>query len=150
MTGSPDFRSVLARYLMDRRSLLKGGAALGTAGLVGGLPAVGLDRALAQDAVELSFYHDKTPWDDFFKEVGDMAKTSIGVGWETSPYGDTTSYQAAVLAALPTSDTPDFITWWSGFRIEDLYNEGVLEDVSDIWTQAIADGNLVESLAGGF
>ncbi len=144
-------RSVFEQYLMDRRALLKGGAALGAAGVMaGGATAIGLEQAMAQDLTTLNFYHDKTPWDDFFKGVGDLAKDAINVTWETSAYGDTTSYQAAVTGALPTKDTPDMFTWWSGFRIEDLYNQGVLEDVTDIWTQGVADGNLPESLATGF
>ena len=98
----------------------------------------------------LSFYHDKAPWQDFYVEQGKLAEKAIGVNWDVTPYSDTTSYQAAVLAALPTSDTPDFFTWWSGYRMEDLYKQDVLEDVSDIWTQAIADGNLPESLAAAF
>lgn len=150
MTDSKDLRSVLAQYLMDRRSLLKGGAALGAAGIAGGAVLPGMSPAFAQDVTTLKFSHDKTPWDDFFKEVGDMAKDAIGVTWETSAFGDTTSYQAAVTGALPTKDTPDMFTWWSGYRIEDLYTQGVLEDVTDVWTQAIADGNLPESLASGF
>jgi len=150
MTNTPRKPSVLAQYMTDRRSLLKGGAALGAAGFAGGLSMLDIDQAFAQDTVELTFYHDKTPWDDFFIAEGDAAEKAIGVNWKTSAYGDTTSYQAAVLSALPTSDTPDMITWWSGYRIEDLYKQDVLEDVSDIWTQGISDGNLVESLATGF
>jgi multiple sugar transport system substrate-binding protein len=82
--------------------------------------------------------------------MGDLAEAAIGINWEVTPYSDTTSYQAAVLAALPTGETPDFFTWWSGYRIEDLYDQGVLEDLTDIWTQAVADGNLPESLAAAF
>jgi multiple sugar transport system substrate-binding protein len=98
----------------------------------------------------LKFYHDKTPWQEFFKQMGDMAQQAIGVNWDPTPYSDTTSYQAAVLPSLPTSDAPDFFTWWSGYRIEDLYDQGVLEDVSDLWQQAITDGNLPESLSAAF
>ena len=55
--------------------------------------------------------------------------------------------RAARLA--PDSDTPDFFT---GGRLPHgrLANQDVLEDGSDIWTQAIADGNLPESLASAF
>lgn len=145
------FRSTsrLSQHAINRRRLLQGGAALGVAAASGlHLPSVG--RVAAQDAVTLKFSHDKTPWQDFFVEQGDLAQQAIGVNWEVTPYADTTSYQAALLAALPTNDTPDFFTWWSGYRLENLYEQGVLLDVSDIWTQAIADGNLPESLAGSF
>jgi multiple sugar transport system substrate-binding protein len=131
-----------------RRRLLQGGAALG---LASALPAIGGIRgASAQDKTVLKFYHDKAPWQDFFKEMGDLAEKAIGINWDPTPYSDTTTYQAAVLPSLPTDDAPDFFTWWSGYRIEDLYSQGVLADVSDIWKQAISDGNLPESLGGAF
>jgi multiple sugar transport system substrate-binding protein len=98
----------------------------------------------------LTFYHDKAPWQDYFIEQGKLAEAAIGVNWDVTPYADTTSYQAAVLAGLPTSDTPDMFTWWSGYRIEDLYNQEVLQDLSDIWSQDIADGSLPESLSPAF
>ncbi len=133
----------------SRRRLLQAGAGLGLA--AAGASTLGRSGLVsAQDAITLKFMHDKAPWQDFFIAQGDLAEAAIGVNWDASPFADTTSYQAAVLASLPTGDTPDFFTWWSGYRIEDLYTQGVLADVSDIWTQAIADGNLPESLAAAF
>jgi hypothetical protein len=130
----------------NRRRLLQGGAALG---LGAALPLVGRGgSAAAQDATVLSFYHDKSPWQDFFIEMGELAQAAIGINWEPTPYSDVTTYQAALLQSLPTDDAPDFFTWWSGYRIESLWSNGVLQDVSDIWTQAVADGNLPESLGG--
>jgi len=143
------FSRDISGRLINRRHLMKGSAALGMAA-AGGLSLAPSYRALAQDVVTLKFYHDKSPWQDFYVKQGDLAEKAIGVNWEATPYSDTTSYQAAVLAALPTSDTPDFFTWWSGYRMEDLYKQDVLADVSDVWTQAIADGNLPESLAAAF
>jgi multiple sugar transport system substrate-binding protein len=141
--------SRLAHHSLNRRRLIQGGAALGVAA-ASGLHLASPRGISAQDVVTLKFSHDKVNWQDFFIEQGNLAQQAIGVNWEVTPYSDTTSYQAALLAALPTDDTPDFFTWWSGYRIESLFNEGALADVSDIWTQAIADGNLPESLASAF
>jgi len=129
--------------------LMQGGAALSLS--MAAPIALGhtIGDVAAQEAT-LKFYHDKSPWQDFFIAQGELAKAAIGVGWEPTAYSDTTSYQAAVLAALPTGETPDFFTWWSGYRIEDLYSQGVLEDLSDVWATAVADGNLPESLGGAF
>jgi multiple sugar transport system substrate-binding protein len=134
---------------IDRRRLLQGSAALGVAA-ASGLSLPSAQRAFAQDVTTLKFYHDKAGWQDYFIEMGDLAEAAIGVNWEVTPYADTSSYQAAVLAALPTGETPDFFTWWSGYRIEDLYKEDVLVDLSDVWAQAITDGNLPESLGAAF
>jgi multiple sugar transport system substrate-binding protein len=132
-----------------RRGVLKGGTALGLSAVAGQL-TFGRYSVSAQDSETLSFYHDKSPWQDFYKQMGDLAEAAVGVNWDPTAYSDTTSYQAAVLAALPTKETPDFFTWWSGYRMEDLQSQGVLEDVSDIWAQAISDGNLPESLSSAF
>ncbi|MDQ3693522.1 MAG: extracellular solute-binding protein [Chloroflexota bacterium] len=137
----------MPRMHANRRRLLQGGAGLG---LAAGLGRFGATPARAQDDTVLTFFHDKTPWQGFFEQLGDMAQEEIGVNWEVSGFPDTTSYQAAILPALPSNDPPDFFTWWSGYRIEDLYTAGVLEDLSDIWSEAIAAGNLPESLNGGF
>src|SRR5688500_9657831 len=118
-------RELLARPI-DRRRLLQSGSALGLSA-ASGLGLSTARYALAQDVTTLKFYHDKAPWQDFFVEQGNLAEAAIGVNWEVTPYSDTTSYQAAVLAALPTDETPDFFTWWSGYRIEDLYAQGVLQ-----------------------
>ncbi|MFL5762192.1 MAG: ABC transporter substrate-binding protein [Thermomicrobiales bacterium] len=134
---------------INRRRLLQGSAALGV-GAASGLSLLSASDALAQDVTKLKFSHDKANWQDFFVEQGKLAEAAIGVNWDVTPYSDTTSYQAAVLAALPTSDTPDLFTWWSGYRIEDLYNQGVLQDLSDIWSQDIADGSLPQSLSPAF
>jgi multiple sugar transport system substrate-binding protein len=131
---------------IDRRRLLQGSAALGLSAAAG-LQLPFAQQAFAQDVTTLKFSHDKAGWQNFFVEQGKLAEAAIGVNWDVTPYADTTSYQAAVLAALPTGDTPDMFTWWSGYRIEDLYNQGVLQDLSDIWSADIADGSLPESLS---
>lgn len=148
MSFSSDIRSRVLTSRFDRRSLMKGTAAAGAGAAFASFGMRGMSGVSAQTV--LNFYHDKQPWQDFFVQMGDSAEAAIGINWEPVPYSDTTSYQAAVLASLPTSDAPDFFTWWSGFRIEDLYNQGVLLDVSDLWTQAVADGNLPESLSAAF
>lgn len=138
----------LATRSTSRRRLLQSGAGLGLAAGAATLGRSGL--VSAQDVTKLKFMHDKSPWQDFFVAQGNLAEAAIGVNWEATPFSDTTSYQAAVLASLPTDDTPDFFTWWSGYRIEDLYKQGVLADVSDIWSSAIAGGDLPDSLAPAF
>jgi multiple sugar transport system substrate-binding protein len=148
MSFSSDSRSRLFTSRFDRRQLLKGTAAAGAGAAAASMGLGHLQGASAQ--TELSFYHDKSPWQDFFVQLGGSAQTAIGVGWEPTPYSDTTSYQAALLAALPTDQAPDMFTWWSGYRLEDLYTQGALMDISDLWTQAIADGNMPESLAAAF
>lgn len=148
MSFSSNPRSRISTSRFDRRQLIKGTAAAGAGAAAASMGIGTFNNASAQDT--LSFYHDKAPWQDFFVQMGDSAQEAIGINWEATPYADTTSYQAALLAALPTSQSPDMFTWWSGYRLEDLYTQGALMDITAIWTQAIADGNMPESLAAAF
>jgi multiple sugar transport system substrate-binding protein len=67
--------------------------------------------------------HDKGGNPDyrpFYDQMGQLSKTATGVSFTQSPYPDTTTYQAAVRAALPTDKAPDLFTWWSTYRMKDL------------------------------
>lgn len=151
--GQAGLASPTGRGQASRRRFVQGAGALGLS--AAGLGATGLAgfnrRGVgAQDVTTLDFSHDKAPWQDFFLAMGASAEAAVGVNWDPTSYADTNAYRAAVLPALSTSDAPDVFTWWSGYRLEELYDENVLLDVSDLWATAIADGNLPESIAANF
>lgn len=62
--------------------------------------------------------------------MGQLSKTATGVSFTQSPYPDTTTYQAAVRAALPTDKAPDLFTWWSTYPMKDLVDAGLVADLS--------------------
>lgn len=143
---------------LNRRTAIKGAAALG-------LVTPGISRLVAHTAAApvshspflsrnqsttLSFFHDKDTWQDYFIEMSDLATEQIDIGFEPTPYSDTTSYQQVVNSSIQSGDTPDLVTWWSGYRLENLYQSGGLLDVSDLWQKAIDSGDMPESLAASF
>ncbi len=149
------------RASMTRRQALTRAAALGlTVPALAGLNASGAFAAPRpsanglssrfQDVTNLKFYHDKSPWQDYFVEMSALAEEQIQIAWEPIPYSDTTSYQQVINSSISTSDAPDIFTWWSGYRMEDMYKSGNLLDVSDIWQAAIEAGDLPESLSAAF
>ena len=82
--------------------------------------------------------HDKGGNPDyrpFYDQMGALSKTATGVSFTQSPYPDTTTYQAAVRAALPTDKAPDLFTWWSTYRMKDLVDAGLVADLSDLWNK---------------
>ena len=138
----------------SRRELVKRGLALGlglpaVAAILAGGPGVRRTRA-AQESTTLRFAHDKVPWEELYQEMGEMSAEAVGISLEITPYSDTTTYQQTILSSLPTDEAPDVFTWWSGFRMEDLYASGNLLDVTSVWETAIQEGNLPESLAAAF
>ena len=66
------------------------------------------------------------------------------------PYADTSTYQAAVRAALRTPIAPGVFTWWSGYRMKDLVDAGLVADVSDLWKKYTDAGLYSPSLASAY
>ena len=100
-------------------------------------------QSLAQS---VDFFHDKANWQPSYED----AFKDAPVGVKSVPYADTSSYQAAVRAALRTPQAPGMFTWWSGYRMKDLVDAGLIADVSDIWQKYVDAGIYSESLASAF
>lgn len=153
----PRSLSPLMASTFSRRQALRCAAAaalavpaLGALGASAAPSAQNRNLVTANASTNLQFYHDKAPWQDFFTQMSDASAAAIDISFEPVPYSDTTSYQQVINSSLTTSDAPDIFTWWSGYRMEDMYKSGGLLDVSDIWTAAIEAGDLPESLAAAF
>jgi multiple sugar transport system substrate-binding protein len=101
-------------------------------------------------AQSVDFYHDKANWQDAFVKVLDGAKAAGGVEVKAVPYADTSTYQAAVRASLRTPSAPGIFTWWSGYRMKDLVDAGLVADVSDLWKKYTDAGLYNPSLASAY
>ena len=114
-----------------------------------GLAAAAL-AMLAGPALAMDFYHDKANWEDAFTQVLSKAKDSVGVDVKATPYADTSTYQAAVRASLRTPSAPGIFTWWSGYRMKDLVDAGLVSDVSALWKKYTDAGLYSPSLASAY
>ncbi len=115
-----------------------------------GLAAAGL-AMLATSALAgpVDLYHDKANWQDAYTST--LSDTGIdGVTVTAVPYGDTSTYQAAVRAALRTPSAPGVFAWWSGYRMKDLVDAGLVTDVSDLWQKYVDEGLYSASLASAY
>jgi hypothetical protein len=83
MSYSGESRSRLITSRFDRRQLLKGTAAAGAGAAAASMGLGHFGDVSAQTT--LSFYHDKSPWQDFFVQLGKSAQEAIGIGWEPTP-----------------------------------------------------------------
>jgi ABC-type glycerol-3-phosphate transport system substrate-binding protein len=99
--------------------------------------------AFAQTA---DLYHDKANWQDAFTSAFGKAPVAVKI----TPYADTSSYQAAVRASLKTPSAPGLFTWWSGYRMKDLVDAGLVADVSDIWKKYVDSGKYNAALASPY
>lgn len=98
----------------------------------------------------LNFYHDKNGWDVRFNAVSAGLKDGIGVTLKPSTYADTTLYQNTLNQATKTGKGPDLLTWWSGYRMVDGAKGGMFADISDVWRDAIAKGDVSKDLQKQF
>lgn len=95
----------------------------------------------------VDFYHDKANWQPAYEQVLSKAE---GEEVKPVPYADTSTYQAAVRAALRTPSAPGVFTWWSGYRMKDLVDAGLVADVSDLWKKYTDAGLYSPSLASAY
>lgn len=103
----------------------------------------------AQSA-RVELYHDKANWNTNYDKVGDMAGKAIGIAFKGVPYQDTSSYQAAIRTSLGSNRAPGLFTWWSGYRMKDLVDAGLVEDVTPLWDKYVKAGEYSRDLAKGF
>ena len=69
--------------------------------------------------------------------------------YEITPFADTTSFQATVRQSL-RADPPGLFTWWAGYRMKDMVDSGLVEDLSPIWKKYIDAGEVSPDLAKAF
>jgi ABC-type glycerol-3-phosphate transport system substrate-binding protein len=82
--------------------------------------------------------------------MGAFIAERIGVGFQSVPYTEVTTYQTTIRQALQTKSPPDMFTWWSGYRVKDLVERGLLADVTAPWKTHMAAGEYDQSMAGAF
>jgi len=102
---------------------------------------------LAADKPALTVSHDKAGWQGNFEAYGKDDPTAT---WQVTPFADTTSYTAAVRASLGTSSAPGMFTWWSGYRMKDLVEAGLVEDLTSVWKPLLDSGKVSKDVADAF
>ena len=104
---------------------------------------------IEKEIVTLVFANDKG-WTDRNDDLSPYSEEAIGVGIESVSYPDPAQFQALMKQSLATESGPDFLNWWSGYRLKDLVDLDLLEDLSDIWQKHIDAGEYDPSVAEGF
>jgi multiple sugar transport system substrate-binding protein len=108
--------------------------------------ACGEDSGGGGTTDSLKLYNDKGAWEQFFRDVGQLSQEEIGLGMEPVGYSDEPTYEAFIKASFRTNVKPDLFTWSTGHRLNEIVGEGVVAETTDLWTEAIANGDLTESL----
>lgn len=135
------------RKILTRRDFLKAsGGALGGAYVLVLAGCGGGGEAGGSSSVAL--YHDKPDWD--YKKMGELSQKDIGIRIKPNSYSDTTSFQQVIKSSLRSAEAPGIFTWWSGYRLDELAQEGGLEDLTSLWESQTKKGNLQAGIADNF
>ena len=112
------------------------------------LTATLFGQVIAQSS-GVEIYNDKANWNPFYNQMGDLGAKS-GVPFKGVTFADTSSYQAAVRTSLGSSKAPPMFTWWSGYRMKDLVDTGMVEDLTALWTKYEKSGEYSPDAAKAF
>lgn len=99
---------------------------------------------------ELGFFTDKAAWEPQFEE---MNATSSAAGQSTlsfTGYSDAAAYDAFIKQAFRTDDKPDLFTWHTGDQLAELVEAGLVAETTDIWAEAVANGDVPEGLIDNY
>ena len=96
-------------------------------------------------------WHNEASWMKPGQEaVGKASAAAIGIGIENIFNPDTAAYQAEIRVSLTTPKAPSLFDWWSNERMRDLFEAGLLADLTPIWQKHINAGEYTQSMMSNF
>jgi len=106
------------------------------------------DSALTSTG-KVEFWNDKLSGTDqsALDKLAQSATNVSGVNVEFISYTDVASMKTALQQSVNSSDAPGLFTWWSGTNLKSLVDEGVLEDLTDVWAEYIIPNGVPENVA---
>ena len=115
-----------------------------------GVTTAAAETTAAKEVITLNFANDKG-WSPNVAGISPFSEEAIGIAVKSTSYNDPAEFQALMKQGIMSSESsPDFLNWWSGYRLEDVASLGGLEDLSDIWKKHIDAGEYDPSVAEGF
>lgn len=115
-----------------------------------------LGSSIAVNAEDISgkveFWNDKLANEE--ASVSEAITQSVvetsGVDFVINSYADVAAFQTAFQQSIREPEAPGLFTWWSGEQLKTLVDEGVVEDLTDIWEEYLIPAGVSESIAESF
>lgn len=97
-------------------------------------------------------------WNDKFlnmepndiKRIFDSINSLSGIKVEAVTYPDTAAYQTAMQQSIRGEEAPGLFTWWSGPQLVTLAENGLLEDLTDLWPEYVTANGVSPDIADSF
>ncbi|ONI78569.1 hypothetical protein BWI15_01295 [Kribbella sp. ALI-6-A] len=91
---------------------------------------------------ELAFAHNK-PWD--FDAFSKVSKQDIDISLKSTQYsGD--PYRAFIRQSFRTKESPGLFTWEVSTALDELAEQGVIAETTDLWTEAVEKGYVSDAV----
>lgn len=111
----------------------------------------GTEEAVAAGGT-LEFWNDKMAniEQSSLDKVFGTIQSASGYTLDMIPYPDTASYQTAMQQTIRDEKAPGLFTWWSGSQLQTLVENGLVEDLTSVWDNAIYDAGVSQGVADAF
>ena len=98
----------------------------------------------------LNFYTDKAAWKPDFESINETSGAEADITLKTTGYSDANQYDAFIKQSFRTNKSPGLFTWHTGKALEELVDDGLIAETTDIWDRAIDEGWVSEDLAESY
>lgn len=101
---------------------------------------------------KVELWNDKLATEDpaVVDSIVQGATAAAGLKVSINSYPDVAAYQTAVQQSIREPEAPGMFTWWSGSQLETLVNNGVIEDLTELWNDYIIPAGVPENVADAF
>lgn len=106
----------------------------------------GSQQSPAAGGGRIEFWNDKADPELHAPLAVELEKAS-GIPVEIIDYPDVSSYQTAIQQSIRQSNAPGLFTWWSGSQLETLIQNGLVADLTEVWTSSLIPAGVNPGIA---
>ncbi|HET6741892.1 MAG TPA: ABC transporter substrate-binding protein, partial [Kribbella sp.] len=127
---------------MKARNVMAGAAIVLATALVATACGGGGSKDAGASTGELAFAHNK-PWN--FAAFSKVSQRDIGISLKSTQYsGD--PYRAFIRQSFRTKESPGLFTWEVSTALDELAEQGVIAETTDLWTEAVDKGYVTDAV----
>src|SRR5699024_2196787 len=80
----------------------------------------------------------------------EVIEPDLGLEFKPRTVQSTENYQQVIRSSLSSNSTTDMVKWWNGYRVQELARGGGLEDLAEVWDEAVDNGWLNDETRDSF
>lgn len=98
---------------------------------------------------EIGFFTDKAAWEPSFDAMNKLSGKK-NMKLKFTGYSDPTAYDSFIKQSFRTKKVPDLFTWHTGSQLQDLVDQNLVAETTDLWSQATDDGLVPDGLIDNY